>query len=126
MRLFLLFMSSLSLLVGCSTSGQPPRQLATNFIQRQQVDIITKDKLPAKNPNLVALYIKEKPMTPYRIIGSAKVARHNLIGFSREQKTLHTMMKKLAASIGGDGVINLTESNEGLQATIIQYQKILI
>lgn len=65
-------------------------------------------------------------MMPYRVIGVATVARHNIIGVMREDATIHDMMKNLAASVGGDGLINLNEIKDGMQATIIQYQKILI
>src|SRR5438128_1039876 len=115
------------LLEGCSTTGQSSTQLASNFIQRQHVATISKDKYPPKNPRNIALYNAiNKPMMPYRIIGVATVARHNIIGLNREDTTINDMMKKLAASVGGDGLININEGRNGIEGTIIQYQKILI
>lgn len=127
MRILHLLLICAFLLEGCSTSGQSSTQLASNFIHRQHVATITKEKYPPKKPELIALYTKEnKPMMPYRVIGVATVARHNIIGVMREDATIHDMMKNLAASVGGDGLINLNEIKDGMQATIIQYQKILI
>jgi len=36
------------------------------------------------------------------------------------------MIKKLAASIGGDGLIDIQNNEKELQANVIAYQKILI
>lgn len=127
MRMLRLLLICAFLLEGCSTTGQSSTQLASNFIQRQHVTTITKEKYPPKKPEHVALYInQDKPMMPYRVIGVATVARHNFMGLSREDSTIHDMMKNLAASVGGDGLININEVKDGIQATIIQYQKILI
>lgn len=115
------------LLSACSSSGQSSTQLACNFIQRQHVQITGNQSCAPKNPKHIALFInQDQPIIPYRVIGVATVARHNLIGLNRGDATIHEMMKNLAASIGGDGLMNISKSDDGMQATIIQYQKILI
>lgn len=115
------------LIIGCTTSGQSSTQLASNFINRQHVVATTKESYAPKNPKNIALYAKnEKPLSPYRIIGIATVSKHNLIGMQRQDNTLHEMMKKLAASIGGDALINISDNTENMQASIIQFQRILI
>lgn len=116
-----------ALLGGCATKGQSAQQLAANFIHRQNVTPTTQESFPAKNPERIALYkSQQKPLTPYRIIGIASVSKRNLIGMEREEPTMHEMMRRLAASIGGDGLIDIRNENDSLQANIIQFQKILI
>ena len=115
------------LLGGCSTNGQSTTQIASNFINRQSVTNTTKEAYLAKNPQHIAMYVNDqKPLTPYRIIGVAKVYKYNLIGIQREEATMQNMIKKLAASIGGDGVINVNVGHETMEAKVIQFQKILL
>jgi len=117
------------ILGGCSCTGPGPTstQMATNFIKRQHVLATTKEKYPAKNPHAVALYTSEqKPLMPYRIIGVATVSKYNLLGMHRQEDTVHEMMRNLAASIGGDGIINVSNHGDSMQASVIAFQRILI
>lgn len=115
------------LLGGCATKGQSSTQVASNFINRQHVVTTTQDTYPAKNPQSVAVYSADKtPHAPYRVIGVATVSKYNLLGMQRKEDTVHDMMKKLAASVGGDGLINMSTGNESVQANIIAFQKIMI
>lgn len=114
-------------LIGCSTPGHSPTQLASHAINRESVTLTTHDSYPAKNPQIVSLYDqKQKPHAAYRIIGVASVSRYNLFGAQRKDEVIQQMMKKLAASIGGDGIIDLNYQPQAVQAKIIAYQKILI
>lgn len=114
-------------LAGCTTKGQSTPQVASNFINRQHVITTTKETYPAKNPQTVALYTPDKtPHAPYRVIGVATVSKYNLLGMQRKDDTVHEMMKTLAASVGGDGLINISNGEESIQANIIAFQKIMI
>jgi hypothetical protein len=130
MRKFYLLLATITvafLLEGCSTRGQSTTQVASNFINRQQVVTTTKETYPAKNPKAVAVYTPDKtPHAPYRVIGVATVSKYNLLGMQRKDDTVHDMMKKLAASVGGDGLINMSTGDESIQANIIAFQKIMI
>lgn len=124
---FLAVMIVSACIQGCATPGPTPPQTAANFLQKQHVVATTNIKLPAKNPRTVAIYTKDKtPHTAYRIIGVATVSRHNLLGIKRHEDTIHDMMKELAASIGGDGIIDVSGSEENMRANVIAFQKILI
>jgi hypothetical protein len=126
------------LLSACTTTGQSSTtniatnfanttEIATNFIQRQDVIKTSKTTYPAKNPTQVAFYSGNKtPHAPYRIIGVAKVSKYNLLGMQRENHTVNSMMQNLAASIGGDGLINVSAKNDQVEASIIAFQKILL
>lgn len=123
----IIVMAAAILLSSCATTGQSTTRVASNFIQRQHVTTITKDIYPEKNPQMIALFDEEKkPLTPYRVIGKASVSKHNLLGMQRHDKTVDQMMKNLAASVGGDGLININNSEEKMEANIIQFQKIMI
>lgn len=115
------------LLSSCANSNCTPAQAASNLIQRQQVVATTKEHYPSKNPQAVAIYNDdESPVTAYRVIGIATISKYNLLGVQRQNNTMNAMMKDLAASMGGDGLINVSENDEAMQAHIIAYQKILI
>jgi hypothetical protein len=120
----LLFFSFLS---ACATPNHSPTQLAANLINRQQVTTTTTESYPSKPVQTVSLYNNEKtPHTAYRIIGIATVSKFNLFGMKRQDDILNDMIKKLAASIGGDGLININSNEEKIEANVIAFQKILI
>ena len=115
------------LINSCSTPGKNPTQMASNLINRQSVTTLTHQTYPAKSPATVALYTKETaPHYAYRVIGLASVSKRNIFGLERQESTVDGMMKKLAASIGGDGVIDVNETRNSVDAKVIAYQKILL
>lgn len=124
---FLLTATVVSLLTGCTTKGQSTTQLATNFLQRQHITSTTDEIYPPKNAKTVAVFTNEKaPISAYRIIGVAKISKYNMLGLPRPSSTMNEMMKKLAASIGGDGIMNVSNNEEGMEAKVIAFHKILI
>ena len=114
-------------LTGCARTHHTPTQAASNLIQRQSVVSMSSEYYPAKNPQTVAMYNdNQSPHTAYRVIGIATISKYNLLGSPRQDATMNVMMKNLAASMGGDGLINVSENSDAMQAHIIAYQKILI
>lgn len=123
----LVITSVVALLSACASQGQSPTQLCSNFINQQDVISTTTGEYPAKSPQTVALYKNSNsPHAPYRIIAVASVSRRNLLGMERSDATMQGMMKKLAANMGGDGLINVSSNNTDLKAHVIAFQKILI
>lgn len=104
-----------ALLTSCTTPGNG------------SVTRTTHDVYPPKSPQTVSWYTNQKkPGAAYRIIGVAKVPKRNMLGMARENEAMHSMMKNLAASIGGDGLIDEKSTERDMQANVIAYQKILI
>jgi len=126
-RPFLFSILLVSLLCSCTTHHNSPTVLASNFIQRQKIVAMTTEQYPQKKAETISVYTKEKsPHTAYKIIGIASVSNFNLFGIKRKETTLTDMIKKLAASIGGDGLINIQYNSDKIEASVIAYQKILI
>ncbi|MBV9576029.1 MAG: hypothetical protein JO149_05355 [Gammaproteobacteria bacterium] len=122
----LAIMSLACLLQSCSTTDKSNTQTAENFIHRQNVYSLSKAPYTPKNPKEVSLYVNSMPHRAYRVIGVATISKYNLLGQQREEATIHQMMKNLAASIGGDAVIDLNNQMEPIKAHVIAFQKILI
>lgn len=118
--------SVIVLLTSCA-SQKSPTQMASNFLNRQSVEMTTKETYTARNPKAITLFTEQKtPHTAYRVIGIATVSRYNLIGVERKNNTLEEMIKSLAASVGGDGLIDIQTDRESIRANVIQFQRILI
>lgn len=114
------------MLGGCVTKGQTGTQVASNFIYQQHVIPTTHQIYAAKDAKNITVF-NEAPATPYKVIGIATVAKSNLLGIPRKDETVHSMMKELAASIGGDAVINMNDNGKNqVQGNVIQFRKILI
>lgn len=114
-------------LSGCCCNGaKNPTRVASNLINRQSVMETTTIPYPSKPVTHVAVYTpKTIPNLPYRVIGIAKISKRNLLGMQRENEAMHDMMKNLAASIGGDGVIDVSDNSDNMQGKVIAFQQIL-
>lgn len=114
-------------LSSCTATRQSTTQVAANFLNRQSVVATTNEIYPAKNPEKIAVYTPRKtPHAAYRVIGIAKISKYNMLGMQRQEQTMQDMMKNLAASIGGDGIMNVSHDPKFMHAKIIAFQKILI
>lgn len=110
-----------------STVPSCTQQVASNFLYREKVVATTKQMYRPKNPKYVTLYSKEqKLLTPYRVIGIATISKYNLLGKKRPQETLDDMLKNLAASLGGDALINVTNKGDSIQGHIIQFRRVFL
>lgn len=122
MRIGHVFFAMLLLLqIGCQACHSP-----TQCIKKQSVTSFSKTSYSPKNPQQISFYDnKNEPKTGYRIIGSASVSRYDLFGTERQEATVREMMKTLAASIGGDGLINLNQERDEVKGHIIAYQPVI-
>jgi hypothetical protein len=75
-----------------------------------------------KNPIEVSVYNNGKnPSSPYTIIGEAKVSNYNRVGIKRQDAVIHDAMRTVAASMGGDAIIDIKRTNKSVMGKVIAY-----
>ncbi len=114
----LLITSSLfCILLGCATSHHT--QPAPTTPNKPSHPIVQKKK----NPMEVSFYSNEKTLkAPYTVIGEAVVSKYNLRGIKRQDATIHDAMRTVAASMGGDAIIDIKGTHEAVVGKVISYQ----
>ena len=104
-------LSTLLFLPACSTTPvynthTPPTQAHTS-----------------KNPLAITLYShKQTLVKPYTVIGRTSIPEYNTGGIKRQEACLHDTLRSLAASMGGDAIINILHNNKKVVGTVIAYQ----
>lgn len=81
-----------------------------------------KDKT-RKDPIEIAVYLEGKPLHPYKVIGTETISKYNTVGVKRQEAVIRDAMRNLAASMGGDAVINIMNDDKTITATVIAYDK---
>jgi len=125
--LFLYVLCFALALPGCTTT-KPQSQHAAKVIKHGETLVsYTTHKHKPKPGAAVAFYPEESYLKrPYRVIGKETVSRYNFIGLERQTAALNQIMKSLAASMGGDAVINITADNQKVEGTVISFEKVLL
>ena len=105
---------------GCSSHKQQPMGTAVinTSVPKKMAALSPSHK---KNPITVAVYVRETPQKPYVVVGREIISKYNLGGIKRQEASLRDTMRDLAASVGGDAVINVEHHNDKITATIIAY-----
>jgi hypothetical protein len=79
-------------------------------------------KSTAKNPMNVSIYHSNNPLKrPYKILAVGTVSKYNLSGIKRQQASIHDTLRKIAAAVGGDAIIDLKSDNQTVTGKIITY-----
>lgn len=77
-----------------------------------------------KNPLSVAFYAnKAKLKKPYVVLGKETIARYNSGGIKRQEANIHDAMRTLAASAGGDAIVDIKHNHKTVTGTIIAFEK---
>lgn len=122
-KLCITILASSALLTGC-TATNSPGQMASNLINRENIATSVDNTYPAKKAQDVKLYsYNHPPEQGYKVIGVASVYKKNILGMERKDDTIKEMMQKLAAKIGGDGLVDFVHQRDKIQASVISYQK---
>ncbi len=113
---------------GCATTSEAPGKRAKNSLKNGEVRITyLTPKHQAKHQHGVAFYSKSSHVKhPYRIIGKESISRYDFIGLERQSKTVDDLLKSLAASMGGDAVINITADSQKVEGTVISFEKVML
>jgi len=122
--LLLCLLCFISILAGCTTmNSESPKNLKKG---QACITYLTFKHQP-KRGHIIAFYSEKTFIKrPYRIIGKETISRYNLIGFERQTKILQDLMKSLAASMGGDAVINITSDKMKIEGTVISFEKVIL
>ncbi len=111
-------------LLGCSSNMNSVQPVNT---QTQNINKATQP-LPKcnkkKNPMEVSFYSNGKmPNNPYTVLGQATVSKYNLVGIKRQDATIHDAMRTMAASMGGDAIIDVKKDYHSVSGTVIMYHQ---
>lgn len=111
---------------GCSSTATPER-LMQRYVYKESVTQNAPYKIssPQKNKPVAVYQTTELPTKPYRILGKAQVERTNLFGITRQPQTIEHSLKKLAASIGGDAIMNIHSESSHIKADVIGFEKLI-
>ncbi len=113
-------------LLGCSSiNAVHPTNNATQNATQNTTDV--RAPLPQcpkkKNPMEVSFYSPGKmPNIPYAVIGLARVSKYNRVGVKRQDAIIHDAMRTVAASMGGDAIIDVMGTNKSMVGKVIAYQ----
>jgi hypothetical protein len=81
-----------------------------------------KKKKP-NNPMAVQVYPQGTRLThPYTILAHESVSKFNAGGIKRQEANIHDTLRDLAASIGGDAVINVKHDSKEVTGTIVSFE----
>lgn len=96
-------LSSVVLLTGCETTDI--QNIAS------QGSAVSTESHKAINEESVKIYYGNQGLPKhYRVIGRVSAETYNLVGLEHTQSTIAQELKKQAASIGANGVINIATS----------------
>lgn len=59
----------------------------------------------------------------YKILGQETISKFNSNGIKRQEACIHDALRNLAASLGGDAVINITRDEKHVTGTIVAFDK---
>ena len=77
-----------------------------------------------KNPLAVSFYTKDNAQltTPYKILGRESVSKYNLVGIKRQEASIRDSMRKIAASMGGDAIIEENRNSRIVTGTVVSFE----
>lgn len=106
-------------LSGCATSTNN----TTNSHTSEKKSTNLSENTIQKNPLTVALFKgKEKPKKPYVILGKETISKYNKVGIKRQEANILDVMRHMAASAGGDAIINISHDAKTVTGTIIAFK----
>jgi hypothetical protein len=121
-----LFISLSLILSACSSiNSQEPVDLSGKSTLNSP--LLIKPKCPPppkkKNPMNVSLYTPGiKPQKNYLVLGNETISKFNQNGIKRQKANIHDLLRNIAASMGGDAVINLRYDQKMVSGTVIKYK----
>mgnify|MGYP006378215841 CR=1 FL=1 len=75
---------------------------------------------PPTSPASVQLYQTQAPSKKFEEIGRVSVDKYNNLAIARSGDETYRLLREKAASIGGDGVMNITEDFASVSGVVIK------
>lgn len=76
-----------------------------------------------KSPYAVKVYPKGiNPNNPYKVLAKKSVSKYNLAGNKRPEALVHDALCDMAASMGGDAVINVTRDDSKVTGEVVAFE----
>ncbi len=114
----LLFIYTGLFLSACSTLDNS----SSIFKKQKKQPMVSQTALNQKDPLNVAVFNNTQPTTPYTVLGKAIISEYNPRGIKRQEACVHDAMRNLAATMGGDAVINLNKNDKIITGTVIAFE----
>jgi len=76
----------------------------------------------ARNASEVKLFFADKPTEPFRELGRVSSGKFGTLGKSRKREAIDDELKKKAAEMGGDAVINITEDFASVSGVVVAFK----
>jgi hypothetical protein len=103
-----------TILSACSSSQK------TLSLDRPVAYIHSDRKTFSEDPATISLYTPDKiPPASYHVVGEAIVSRYNPVGIMRQKAIIHDHLRSLAASMGGNAIINIRKNRKYVMGTVI-------
>lgn len=103
-------------LAGCAPVSPEPPCCFKPYIPSTQA------KRKHKDPIAVSVFSKGTlPNKPFVVIGEETVSEYNIAGIKRQEGNIHDTLRKLAASMGGDAVIDVSNDKKAISGKVISY-----
>lgn len=75
-----------------------------------------------KDPLSISFYPTNlKPKKPYSVLGEENISKYNTAGIKRQEASVREAMRELAASMGGDAVIDIKHDAQTISGTVVAY-----
>jgi hypothetical protein len=112
-------------LTSCASLGNDPsNDQAVTKAAAKTVAKSPAHQVPPKNPLTVSFYPKgNNPKHPFKVIGTETVSKYNTVGIKRQEAIIRDAMRKIAAAMGGDAVIDITHDQKVVTGTVVSYEK---
>ncbi len=93
-------------------SNESPSLVGRLKAKLRRNDSVKDSASPAADATAVAdvkLYLADPPKEPYTELGRVDAGKYNVVGISRSRDAVNAELRKKAAGLGADAVINITE-----------------
>jgi len=82
-------------------------------------------KTPKISDPAAVLVVNDKQSMPhkYTMLGKVRVSRYNVVGVKRQKAIINDNLRSLAASMGGDAVINVSTTKTDVMGDVIAFPR---